>query len=427
MAFIAGRRNSLYVCRNDGVLFYTGFTSETLTNNKALVELTSGVKEVDGWDHTMIVKQDGSLWGVGTNYRGQLGNGKKDIENTEATQQQFVKILDKGVKHVSCGGSHTVITKQDGSIWGAGANDRGELGTNDNKAEHLNFVQILPKGNDVKEVVAGCRGTLLLKEDGSVFGAGAADEGAFGNNIKTDQRTFVKIMSGDVKAVAKSCHTLLLKIDGSVWGTGLNQNGQVGDGSFTIRFEFFKVIPSDAQAVAAGYATSMVIKGDGSLWMAGRNDVGQQGDGGKKDNSVFVKVISSGVKSAALAYSSSAILKVDGTVWTTGSKWGLGDGSGVDRNKFVKVPVPCGPGTFRSGDVCTPYKKCGAGEWTEAAGDAKADTKCKACSAGTFRASGAKTYAKEKESDVCTPHKKCGVGEWTEAVGDAKADTKCKG
>ena len=72
-----------------------------------------------------------------------------------------------------------------------------------------------------------------------------------------------------------SSHSMVLKQDGSVWGTGCNKYGQLGEGLTTDTRSFVQIIPSDAIAVATGNYYSMVLKQDGSVWATGRNTYGQ--------------------------------------------------------------------------------------------------------------------------------------------------------
>ena len=96
----------------------------------------------------------------------------------------------------------------------------------------------------------------------------------------------------------------------------------------------------------------------------------------------------------------------------------------------------CSKGTFRAiaptsskaeieSEVCDPHHTCTAGEWIQTEGTNKSDTQCKACSSGRFRASAPKGKAKEIETEVCKAHRACKVGQWTTAVGTKSKDTIC--
>ena len=62
-----------------------------------------------------------ALWGPGDNFFGQLGDKTRD------DRLEPVKIEDDVVA-VSAGGDHTMFIKNDGTLWGMGRNNRGQLG-----------------------------------------------------------------------------------------------------------------------------------------------------------------------------------------------------------------------------------------------------------------------------------------------------------
>jgi alpha-tubulin suppressor-like RCC1 family protein len=99
------------------------------------VEVMDDVVTVScGYDFTAVVKTDGTLWTWGSNRYGQLGNGgvgnRTYTAGTHTWRIQTIprKVTDK-VAYVSCGYDHTVILKTDGTLWSCGSNAKGQLGT----------------------------------------------------------------------------------------------------------------------------------------------------------------------------------------------------------------------------------------------------------------------------------------------------------
>ena len=66
-----------------------------------------------GMGHTLLLGNDGTVWGTGLNSFGQLG-----IDPTNSTTiTNFVQIVSGRAKAVAAGGEHSMILRQDGSVW----------------------------------------------------------------------------------------------------------------------------------------------------------------------------------------------------------------------------------------------------------------------------------------------------------------------
>src|ERR1039457_2679669 len=101
-----------------------------------LQALTSGAQPVTqiagGYDHSLFLKSDGSLWAMGYNYYGQLGDGT--YNNTNRPEQ----IVTSNVTAICAGcfydrmgfnyDSPRLFVKSDGSLWAMGYNYYGQLG-----------------------------------------------------------------------------------------------------------------------------------------------------------------------------------------------------------------------------------------------------------------------------------------------------------
>lgn len=78
-----------------------------------LLFLAAGVVLLRGnhGHHTAFIKSDGSLWGMGSNDNGELGDG------TTTNRTTPVEIVSSGVVSVATGSNHTMFIKSDGSLW----------------------------------------------------------------------------------------------------------------------------------------------------------------------------------------------------------------------------------------------------------------------------------------------------------------------
>ena len=41
-------------------------------------------KVAAGWEHSLVLKRDGTVWAMGSNHKGQLGDGSTEDKNTLA-------------------------------------------------------------------------------------------------------------------------------------------------------------------------------------------------------------------------------------------------------------------------------------------------------------------------------------------------------
>ena len=101
-------------------------------------------------EHSLILKNDGTLWGTGYNDNSELG--LRDTYN-RSTFTQVITNTDN-IKSVYCGDSHTFILKNDGTLWGCGYNGKGQLGLGA-KTDRKIFTQITTNTDNIKLVYCG--------------------------------------------------------------------------------------------------------------------------------------------------------------------------------------------------------------------------------------------------------------------------------
>src|SRR5476651_1136563 len=76
-----------------------------------------------GGAHSLFIKSDGSLWVMGNNDSGQLGDGT--FNNTNKPEE----IIASSVTAIAAGSSHSLFLESDGSLWAMGWNAWGQLTT----------------------------------------------------------------------------------------------------------------------------------------------------------------------------------------------------------------------------------------------------------------------------------------------------------
>ena len=287
-----------------------------------------------GDEHSLVLKQDGSVWSTAIT----LNNIPYDnISN------HFMKMITSGAIAVAAGNHFSIVLKDGGSVWSMGLGGGKPL-----FKDTFCFVRVII---GAKAVVAGGRQSMVLTESGDVWAAGC-DKYQLGASRNILRKTMSGAALKAVGIAAGEDHSIVLKQDGSVWAAGRNQYGQLGDGSKTDRNTFVNVMPSGAVSVAAGGSHSMVLKQDGSVWVAGWNEYGQLGDGSTIDQINYMQVMSSGAKSMTGGTRYSMILKQDGSVWATGcnecGQLGAGGAPGSIAIEFFQV-IPDGVKAIAAG------------------------------------------------------------------------------
>jgi alpha-tubulin suppressor-like RCC1 family protein len=291
----------------------------------AIVKSVSG-----GWNYTLALKSDGSVWSWGGNDDGELGNGT----SAESLAPHGVKTLSSGVVAIAAGWDAGVALKSDGSVWTWGKNDRGQLGDGTNVSSSTPTRVAALKGR-VTAIAAGLDFVLVLMSDGTVWGWGFNYAGQLGNGDYTDSPTPVAVQGLTAKVVAIAAgkaHSLAIEADGSVWAWGDNGSNQLGRHTA----EAYQSMPlrvdglgGRAVAVAGGLEHSAVILTDGTVWTWGRAFI-PSGDYMGSDTPMQMPGLA-GVKQVVGGWDFFVALEANGSVRSWGENLDtLGDGTGND-------------------------------------------------------------------------------------------------
>ena len=228
--------------KTDGTLWVWGDNTNARlgTNNTSYysspTSITGGglwkfVKFGSSW--TMGIKTDGTLWGWGYNGEGELGDG------TSVNKSSPVQVSGGGTwKTVGAGTSHSSGIKTDGTIWSWGFNNMGQIGNGTVDAgRYLSPVSNAAVSTTTwRQVTCGYRAALAVGMDGTLWGCGYNNAGQLGQGGDWRNATLKQITGGGTtwKQVAFGAGFAMgLKTDGTVWAWGSNNVGQLGQGNTT--------------------------------------------------------------------------------------------------------------------------------------------------------------------------------------------------
>ncbi len=325
---IAGGELHSIILKNDGTVWVTGrngdgqFGLDNTIDEFSWTQTATNVKSVTcGEFHSIILKNDGTVWVTGENNYGHLGLGDTTQRNSW-TQTSLTE-----VKSVTCGDYYSIILKNDNTVWMAGNNGYGQLGLGD--TTHRSSWTQTPI-TDVKSIACNESHSMILKNDGTVWVTGRNQYGQLGLGDDTNRSSWTQTSTTDVKSVAcGEFHSMILKNDGTVWVTGRNQYGMLGLDDSTDRKNWTKTSLTDVKSIDCGNYYSIIVKNDGTVWGTGYNYHGELGSGDIRDRYNWTQTSLTDVKSVACGSSHSIIVKNDGTVWVTGyngnGQLGLGD------------------------------------------------------------------------------------------------------
>ena len=99
---------------------------------------------------------------------------------------------------ISCGAYHTIVLMDDGSVYGTGFNGNGQLGIGSNDSQTiLTLMTSIPEEKTPIAISCGGLHTIVLMDDGSVYGTGTNYDGQLGNGDENDQTTLTPMTIGN--------------------------------------------------------------------------------------------------------------------------------------------------------------------------------------------------------------------------------------
>ncbi len=195
----------------------------------------SGVDSiVSGGAWALALKDDGSVWYWGQN-SSILGDENVNLPNSIGTSRPILVQTIGGIRDVGAGSGCVLIVKDDGTVWGWGTDINGILGRSVNQSYVLIYEPVqIPGLSGIRSIAPGVAHCAALDDNGNVWTWGSNYKGQIGNGevSKNPRLTPYKVPVSGVRAIASSyLFTVALASDGSIWAWGSDERGAIGDGS----------------------------------------------------------------------------------------------------------------------------------------------------------------------------------------------------
>ena len=267
-----------------------------------------------GFNFSLGIRSDGTLWAWGRGEHGRLGDAATLDRNAPVKVGSSTQRLLPEWRFIaaSAGASHGVAIRVDGTLWGWGTGEQGQLGPSRMGATNSTPAQIkLPVPHDnlgFRAVSAGSQFTVAIDENGDMWVWGNNRYGQRGNgaSVNTETVNAGTLAQREANAVPQrithttswrsvdlsnaSAHVLAIDSDGALWTWGSNERGQIGLGSGTTgigdatmpkeQLTMYNIMPGTRWvSSAAGGWFSLAVQENGDLYAWGDGSHGQLGHG----------------------------------------------------------------------------------------------------------------------------------------------------
>lgn len=307
-------------------------------------EVNNGFVKVRTADfHTLVLKNDGTLYGFGENNYGQLGDGTKTTRISPVQVKNIANVEDFDTSN-----SHSIAVTSDGTVWIWGLNDFGQLGIDSKK--DTTIPTKIEGLNDIVKVRAGNRISIALDKYGHIWTWGYNSKGVDDEAIDSDaikpsivnellKTKIVDIAAGDF-------HFLSLTDEGKIYSWGANDFGQLGDGtlynSYTpVLIKSPSAVKSEVKFISANGNTSSCIDKNGNVYYWGENKFDGTNILNETTSVTAPKLIDdiSDAKKVEVNNDHIVYVKKNGDIYSKGiNKYGqLGNGSTTNSGTFYMI------------------------------------------------------------------------------------------
>ncbi len=286
--------------KSDGTCWSWGSINSRSTPTIVLgVAANSWKSFAAGSSHVAAILTDGRMLTWGTNARGELGRSTQFLAPGVPGPDYVPRGVGAHINWVKVGAGEqfTIALKNDGTLWGWGRNFRGQLGLGDN-VDRFVPVQI---GADTSwiDISIGKEHSMALKSNGTLWCWGSNYYGQAGVDRLSLYENFIDqmlpVQTGTdtdwISVEAGKDHSMAMKTDGTLWVWGWNGVDQLGLGSPYFGYAVPRKVgtANDWLNLSGGFVSSYGLKvARENLCTTGMDRYEQLGNGLAGNQSVFV-------------------------------------------------------------------------------------------------------------------------------------------
>jgi alpha-tubulin suppressor-like RCC1 family protein len=300
---ISGTSHTIGV-RNNGTIWTWGCNFRGQLGDDSTINRSSPVSVVGGFTdwcqvsagscHNLGVRTGGTAWAWGAASNGELGNA------STISRSSPVSVVGGFTDwcQVSAGSCHNLGVRTGGTAWAWGSNGNGRLGINITAASQTSPVIVSGGFTDWCQVSAGYAHNLGIRTNGTAWGWGINNRGQLGDNTGSplSRSSPVSVSGGFTdwcQVSAGNDHSLGLRTNGTLWAWGCNGYGRLGDNTTINRSSPVSVVGgfTDWCQLSAGGSRSLGVRTNGTVWAWGANFQGLLGDNSAISRSSPVSIV----------------------------------------------------------------------------------------------------------------------------------------